>query len=275
MVVATASPRAEMAALLVARRRGIRSVCITDMLIEYCNPTVAPYIVQPGYGSALCVLTDSVRGYLVERGRPAHEIAVTGNPAFDVYADASLGEKAAAVREQRGWTGLKLILYASQRNPDRPEEPLSMGRELARLTRTRPGWHLLVRPHPNEDPHPGGLPDWATLVSGEPLPPLLAACDVLVTSWSTVALEAALLGKPVVTLDFLHPPERRFFSAHRVSIGSASLETLGADLDAALRHGRHGLAGMTPPGSAVRLVHEAIARIAAGAAVPPPGGALA
>jgi len=65
-----------------------------------------------------------------------------------------------------------------------------------------PDWRLVIRPHPSEDLAYTDLPANVELSDRtDPLYEVLSAVDVVITMSSTVGLEAALLGKPLISLD--------------------------------------------------------------------------
>jgi CDP-glycerol glycerophosphotransferase (TagB/SpsB family) len=73
--------------------------------------------------------------------------------------------------------------------------------QLAALVAEAPEFVVVVRPHPNRPEPPAALPAGFRLSPpGEDLTALLHAVDYVVVETSTVGLEAALLGKKVVTV---------------------------------------------------------------------------
>lgn len=113
LVVTTNSPRAERAAIETAGALGVPSVCLVDLLGIWERELLA----QPGYASALCVLNEGVRRSLVNAGRPADDVHVTGNPAFDTLNDPAMKALGLGLREQLGWDALHVCLYASSPEP--------------------------------------------------------------------------------------------------------------------------------------------------------------
>lgn len=219
LVVTTNSPRAERAAIEVARTEGVPAVCLVDLLGIWERDL----LVQPDYADALCVLSEGVRRQLVEAGRSAGDIHVTGNPAFDGIADDSVLRAGAACRARSGWEGLHVLLYASSPEPRHipgivaagdPSLPRRIETALVRAVESNPELALWVRRHPSEAAcdteawigHPRirvGPPDVS-------LHALLHACDEVIVTVSTVGIEAWLAGVPVVQvlgsiLDHLSP----------------------------------------------------------------------
>ena len=190
LILATNSPRAEQAALLVAQERGIPSVCVVDLLLGFDYPRV----VQPGYGSRVCVLTEGVRQTLIAGGRPTDEVVVTGNPSFDVLASPAV--------LNRDFGGKKVVLWVSQPEPTNPRFGFDIAMALHAQFASHPDWQLVVRPHPNEHFPMDELPSGVQVSSQcEPLPAIIRAADAVVVVASTVGVQAVLLGKSLCVLD--------------------------------------------------------------------------
>jgi hypothetical protein len=206
MVVATNSPRAEQAALQVARRHGLPSVCLLDLLGIWERDLLA----RPDYADAVCVLNAGVRQYLIEAGRPAADVHATGNPAFDGLLAPSLKAQGETWRHDAGWDGLRVMLYASSPEPVQipgvsgqgdPTFPRRVEQALIAAVQADLRLALWVRRHPSEAAadeivqldHPRirvSPPDM-------PLHACIHGCDEVVVTVSTVGVEAHLAGKPV------------------------------------------------------------------------------
>ncbi len=214
-VVATSAPRSERAALEAARDLGIPSVCVVDLYapfeIEWCA--------SPGYASRICVLNEPVARRFLDRGVPEERVVVTGNPALDRLALLDVDRLR---RESRAAMGIaddqSLVSWMSQPEPERhpfsgvvgdPRLPEDTERHLAAGLAQRPMLQLVLRLHPSED-RPRTLvgPRIRYSDSTQPLDALLCASDCVVTCSSTVGLEAALLGIPVVQcMDSIFSPD--------------------------------------------------------------------
>lgn len=207
LVVSTNSPRAEQAAILASGELGIPSLCAVDLFALQ----EVRWVGQPGYADRLCVLNEHVRQMMVDHGRSPEDVVVTGNPAFDRLAApeaAALGDQ---YRRARGWDdGRRTILWASQVEPERhpfdgrrgdPELPRKVEQELRRFVRGHPGYRLLVRYHPSERVEFMTEPRVEFSGREENLDAVLNAVDIVVVTASTVGLEAAIAGRPVISVD--------------------------------------------------------------------------
>lgn len=257
-VVATISPRAEEAALRVAGERGVPSLCLVDLFARPALRRASP----PGYGSRVGVISQGVRSWLINAGRPAAEIVVTGNPAFDHLASPTWGRVGQDVRAKRGWSDQRVILWASQtesaRNPysgalGDPSVPARIEETLRGIVSRRRNWRLVVRPHPNEPRRPGA-PGAEMSGPEDPLHPLLAAVDAVVIMTSTVGLEARLMGKPVVSVDLSVFSKDTPFAEEGLSEGITDLSNLENALEKALASSPGRLKGFPPPGTATDAV---------------------
>ncbi len=204
LLVATNSPRAERAAILAARARGLPAVCLVDLFaIDEVR-----WIGQPGYADRICVLNEEVRQFIVGAGRSPAEVVATGNPAFDALRDPVVAEAGRELRRLHGWDRARVLLWPMQDEPARhpfdgrsgdPALPGRVQQALVDWTLQAPGRVLCVRPRPGQ-PAPA-LPAGAQLVvTGQdwPLHPLLHAVDMVVTLTSTVGLEGRLAGARLV-----------------------------------------------------------------------------
>lgn len=204
LVFATNSPRAERAAITVARRLGVPAVCLVDLFAV----DEVRWIGQPGYADAVCVLNEEVRRFLVEAGRRPEEIRVTGNPAFDRLNEPQQMQAGAAIRQREGWQDRRVVLWPEQAEPayhpfdGRPGDPALPDRARQALldwVQVHPDAVLCVRPRAGDAPPV--LPDSPQVrLTGQdwPLAPLLHAVDAVVTLTSTVGLEGHLAGARLV-----------------------------------------------------------------------------
>lgn len=219
LVVATNSPRAERAAIEVAREMGIPSACLVDLLGIWERELLA----QPDYADAVCVLNEGVRRSLVDAGRPPGQVHVTGNPAFDAINDPQVVEQGAALRCANGWDGLHVCLYASSPEPNRipgvagegdVRFPRAIERVLLDTVEADAALALWVRRHPSEpaadEVRALGHPRIRVSGPDAPLHAALHASDEVVVTVSTVGVEAHLTGRRVTQvrgsiLDHLSP----------------------------------------------------------------------
>lgn len=206
VLVATNAPRGERAAILAAGQLGIPSVCVVDLFAI----DEVQWIGQPGYANRVCVLNAAVRDFLIAAGRGADEVVETGNPGFDALNAPEAVAGGQRLRQQRGWTDRRVLLWPMQTEPavhpfnggpGDPELPARVLRQLVQWTLAQDDAVLCVRPRAGETPPE--LPVHERIViTGQDLalPVLLHACDLVATLTSTVGLEGHLAGCRLVQI---------------------------------------------------------------------------
>lgn len=244
VVVATNSPRSERAALDVARSLGLPTIGMVD-LFGLDSDT---YVMHQPHPDWTCVLSEGVRQRLIARGFPASGVVVTGNPAFDGLFDPRNRTSAQRFLVERGWEGLRPILFAGHWEPvAHPATEVPVGQALPREiemvlrrhVQARAGLALIVRYHPSDWTQYPRLPDEPRIHFSEPprepIHPLILASSVVVVQTSTVGLESAVGGRPVISVEN-SPAAHVWFSLAQQGVSSpaATPYDLPAVVDAVL-----------------------------------------
>jgi glycosyltransferase involved in cell wall biosynthesis len=240
LVVATNSPRAEQAAIIAAGNLGIPSVCAVDLFALQ----EVQWIGKSGYADRVCVLNETVRRMFLSHDRKPDEVVVTGNPAFDPLTSPETIAAGKRLRRERGWDdGRRVVLWASQVEPERhpftdrvgdPSLARRVETALRKIVAANQGLRLVVRYHPSERVNfePAAHVDFSP--ASESISVLLHAVDAVVVTASTVGLEAAIAGRPVVSVDMsMFTPDTQYAELG-VSKGINSLELLDQALNEAL-----------------------------------------
>jgi Lipid A disaccharide synthetase len=205
IVVTTTSPRFELAMLRAGRALGIPTLAVGDLFLV----KESEWIVSPGYAQNLAVLSDDVAEFMATKGYPPADIRVTGNPAFDSLAPGAGDERRrAALREAWNLTDKTVVLWPA------PGSAMSMiGRAfqpveqvisaLEGLCAKDPSFSYVYRTHPNTTgsealPIVRGRLDQGALLPEEAL--LIA--DIVCVEASTMGLQAAIRGLPVICIGF-------------------------------------------------------------------------
>lgn len=238
LLVTTISPRAEQAALMVAKKFNVPSLCLVDFFPKIAIKRAA----LPHSGTRVCVLSEGVRSLLIQEGRQPSEVVVTGNPAFDKLANLHFKGDGFKLRKRLGWAGKKIILWASQREPKKipnmpgvgdPRLPEKIERALLNAVKRNSDWRLIIKFHPNESPRiyrPTGIHYIASPV--DKLYSILSVCDAVVTINSTVGLEARFLECPLMTVELGLGSKDAGFVDNGLSYGIDKLK----DIEGGLRH---------------------------------------
>jgi len=211
VVVTTNSPRSERAALEVAIERGIPNVGMVDLFAQDEDS----YIDQVSKPDWTCVIAQSVKQRLVERGFADESVVVTGNPAFDGLFSPTNRVQACNFVEHLGWQSLSPILWAGQVEPLQGAMTQSGGglklaieveTALRDLICSQENLALIIRYHPSHWHAFPRFPDrhrvHFSVPSSEPIHPIILSTKAVVVQNSTVGLEAAVAGIPVVSLEY-------------------------------------------------------------------------
>lgn len=266
MVIATNSPRAERAAIIAAGELGIPCVCMVDLFALQ----EVKWIGKRGYANKLCVNSEYTKKILLATERIGEEVIVTGNPAFDRLGDPGLFLKAAEFRRERKIENKKMILWASQPEPavhsvngrkGDKELPFKIGKKLIEIMKKHSDWHLAYRPHPSETRFLVCGSENMSFEKDSDLAVLLCASDAVVTSTSTVGLEGALLGKPLVTIDLSVFSPDMPYSEMGLSIGVSDFSMLEAAVKKAFEKGAAPYEGLPKPGKSACKVADVIEKL--------------
>jgi hypothetical protein len=229
------------AALAACRAAGVPTIAVQHGILY---PKYYSYRHDPDEASCprpdrTAVFGEDARRLLVSRGgyRP-ESLVVTGSPKFDALLEAATGWDRAALRARLGvGPGESLVAVASRFRGIR-ETHQAIGTAFPSLVTALEslGVRTLVKPHPAEraDGYEAVLREvraqrTSVLPSSVDLLPLLHAADVLVTVESLSAVEALVLGRPVVILNM--PTNLRALVESGAALGVAA----GADPTEALR----------------------------------------
>jgi CDP-glycerol glycerophosphotransferase (TagB/SpsB family) len=158
------------------------------------------------------VFGEEARRFLVQAGGyPPDALVITGSPKFDELLERAARWDRARLRHGLGvGEGESLVVVASRFRPIR-ETHHAIGRAqpaLLRAVDALPDARCLIKPHPAEPSEPyartlreAGAARSRVLPPSADLMELLHAADVLVTVESLSAVEALVLGRPVVVLE--------------------------------------------------------------------------
>lgn len=232
LLITSTCPRSELALQKAAHGMGIPSLAVGDLFMQ----DEASYVCAPDYAAHLSVIAEPVRQQLQGQGCRS-QIHIGGNPAFDALFEPQHLPAAQAFRDQLGLEpGQRLLLWACHPavkafTGREFVNPLQMLAVLEAYAAQRPHVRLLIRQHPSaplferDQPVHGGWICPADL----PIEPCLQAVDQVLLENSTVGLQAALLGKPVVTLNAAGNPP---YSELGLALDVPDLAALPAALDA-------------------------------------------
>ena len=231
LLITSTCPRSELALQKAARQLEINALAVGDLFLQH----EAAYVCAPDYAPHLSVIAESVRQRLRQQDCSS-EIHVCGNPAFDALLDPGHRAQAQAFRQSLDLDSTHhLLLWACHpavkaftgRNF---VEPMAMLSALEDYAGSHPEVRVLIRQHPS-----------APLFAADqlvrhgwicppdlPLETCLHAVDQVVVELSTVGLQAALLGKPLVTIQAGQPND---YGQLGLAVDAPDLEAMPAALD--------------------------------------------
>jgi len=205
LLVSTISPRSERAMFQAARDIGVSSICVADLFARQ----QVQWLKQPRYATKFCVLNKDVADFFIRNGCQADAVYVTGNPAFDNINSVGTIEAARVWRRSLPAKYKTTILWASQVEPERhpftgalgnTSLPQAVENSLRKLVASRDDILMVERYHPSENRAFQPAKNVRFSPREEPLHPILHAVDYVVTMTSTVAIEAHIAGKPVLSV---------------------------------------------------------------------------
>ena len=197
-------PRTELAFQKASNKLGIQSLAIADNFLF----KELKYICEKDYSNNLSVITQNVANQVKENGFQG-KVHVLGNPAFDNLFDKRNINEAKKYREELNLKkSERLIMWAA--HPKNAE--IYSGRKhvdlnliinsLTEYCKKIKNTKFLVRQHPNSNLISSNTKfEYGYLCKSEiSIETALHAIDQLVVESSTVGIQAAIIGKPVITL---------------------------------------------------------------------------
>jgi hypothetical protein len=261
LVITTSSPRAEKAAIMAAHKLGIRSVALIDLFGRFTD-----WASDPNYASKLLVFSSITRDFFIQHGRRPDDIIITGNPAMDRLADRRWSQQALAWRSNKGWEKNPIIFWASHEEPSpNTALPSDIDHAITTMLAKQPDWRGIFRFHPSEIPR---LTESTDIIHYSPkqedLTPLLYACDLCIVINSTVGLEAAMIEKPLITMNMSSYTHYTPYAKYGISSGVNHLNELEPLAVKLLERGSYRRPALPPLGGSTDRVIAVINDLLAG-----------
>jgi hypothetical protein len=210
----------QLSMINAAKERGIPTVSLQHGLI---SEEQISYVHEPEHITGnrhdllfpipdrMCVWSERAGRNLIEIAKfPPSVPAVTGDPKVDFLPNALKSFDGDRIAEKMGIPkGRKVILFATENLPSAQEKSLVTKNALQAITGIQ-GCHIIIKMHPNEADssyydraaREAGLQDYS-IVRDANLYELLYISHVVILSYSTVAVEAMRMEKPVISLDLM------------------------------------------------------------------------
>ena len=222
--------------MLYALRRPLSAVGLTRPRLPWRRP--------PGFNgcSHLALMGPWARDLLVNHGMDQQRLTITGQPRFDALLASSPTSNDA--RRRLGLpTGKRVVLFASQPWVMYERWTVRQWHDLLKLivapVRATADLHLAIKLHPRDDAHDyrraiatrgwRSLP--ITLLENVEVADALHAADAVIVYSSTVAIEAMVLGKPVIVLDLPGNPHPFGLLAPNAAFPAGTAESLPTAID--------------------------------------------
>jgi len=198
LILTGISPRSERAVTMVGKQLGIPTINMHDYLA-----TEKRHFLE---ADRIGVMSSITRDNLVRLGHSPEKIVVTGQPAFDTIAKHTFDRN--EVLSELGIAELParhVIVYGTQALPGDIEQR-HLEAVLDTVAELGSSFYLIIKPHPGqnrlgyyqEQIYHKNISGLATEVD---IRKLISVCDLLITFYSTIALETILMGKPLVQLN--------------------------------------------------------------------------
>lgn len=195
----------------------------------------------------LCVYGEDTKSILTQLGFPTDRVVITGQPRYDILVKA--GEIFDRKRFCATWgidSTKPIVLIGSQPfrhvAGDREDYRKSFYRSVFQALSDEPWIQIVIKTHPVEEE------EWHEELTKEmgvkavvlrrdsDTNEALYACDVLITSYSTVAVEAMILGKPVITINLTGNPDLVPYAQKGAAIGVYKAEDIAPAVKDALEN---------------------------------------
>lgn len=188
--VITASPRMEKATGIAASKLNIPVVRINDL----------PICEQIEHECFLCVMNEWAKKYaILKAGISSDHVIVTGQPIFEGNAKFD-SDMAAWINEQLNLSEYhNIIVFFTENGKNQTQELLS----LYNIAKDRQDVLFIVKIHPNQsidDIIMNELPN--VVVRKEEAKYFLHIADIVITTFSTTGMEAAILGIPLIVVNY-------------------------------------------------------------------------
>lgn len=231
LVITSTSPRSELALQRASRILGIPGLAISDLFLQHEKS----YLCDGRYAKDITVIADYISQQLINANCNNTHIHVTGNPAFDSLFSEESRNAGTALRSTFNignderlitWFGTAAEVSLRGKTFLSNRDVIDV---LEKYCAAHPGSRYAFRPHPNCKE---SLPENASfgyLLDGEyPVDAVIWASDVVLLEASTVGLQAALIGKPVITIAAENYPP---YAELGLAVDIPDLNSLNAALD--------------------------------------------
>jgi predicted glycosyltransferase len=214
----------------IGRKMGITTLIVQHGVVED-HPVYGPI-----YTDKMAVTGEAMKNVLMKRGVMPEQLVITGQPRYDELFMRTFN-KEKLFRELGISTDNKIIVLTTQ--PVSHEENESLISAVTAAMKEFPQAQLVIKLHPDENlkwyQHAiNSLNYKVIIVKDLDLFELLNACDVMMTLYSTTALEAMIMDKPVITINLMNIPDRMPYAESGAALGVYSAEDIAPAIKKAM-----------------------------------------
>lgn len=168
---------------------------------------------------------------------PADSVVITGQPRYDIFSSAEERYSRLDFIKKMGLDPKKRLIFCT--TDGLPESRVAKNAYgLFKVAKSMENSvQLLVKPHPNNMDRDlyfrirDELKVDALIESNLNLYEAICSCDVLVTWFSTTAVEAILLNRPVIVLNLTSEPDYTGYVSEEVAFGAHSVDEFASNLN--------------------------------------------
>ncbi len=174
----------------------------------------------PVSADKIAVWGNSQREALIKKGTPKEKIVITGASKFDRIETKKSPLNKNIIKELKFKKNKKLILLTTQLIPDMNKITSAVCKALKKIPETQ----LIIKVHPSEYDIKkykkiAGNEGLNVTITEKYLYPLLTTCNILITPFSTTGLEAMIIGKPLITVNFSGKPDKMPYAESGAALG--------------------------------------------------------
>jgi len=209
-------------AVSIAKEKKIQTLCIQHGAIANNPGSFVPVSVDK-----VAVWGEYSKKVMMEHNTPEEKIVITGAPQFDILKDYNKGITPKIAKEIGLDITKKYVLITTQNYPFM-EDVL---RSVCNTVKLIPELQLVIKTHPSEyfaDKYvkiaqKSGI---KSIVTSKYLYPLLKSCSAMITVSSTTGMEALMMKKPVITVNYTGSEDPMPYAENGAAIGVYKEEEL-------------------------------------------------
>lgn len=214
----------------IGRKMGIPTLIVQHGVVDD-HPVYGPI-----YADKMAVTGEAMKNALIKRGVSAEQLVITGQPRYDKLLKMTFN-RGKTCRELGISEKKNLIVLTTQ--PVSNEENYQLLSAVSEAMKGFPDTELVIKLHPDENLKwyqqvINSLNCKAVIVRDIDIFELLNACDMMMTLFSTTALEAMILDKPVITINLMNMPDRIPYAKSGAAIGVYREEDLAPAIKRAM-----------------------------------------